>query len=1068
MRDAADDPGRDDTLHATTPTPTPRPSPGPSPTPRPSAPAVGSGDAPAGEPGRGDLIGRFVVLGTLGVGGMGIVYSAYDPHLDRKVAIKLLRSGVLSAVDARARLLREAQAMARINHANVVTVHEVGVFGEQVYVAMEFAEGGTLREWLQAPRPIREIVDVFVSAGRGLAAAHAAGLIHRDFKPDNVLLTGDGGVRVTDFGIVGVAGELVDHDRAATAPVVNPAMQSLSGSTPLSQHLTKTGAIMGTPIYMSPEHFRGSAADARSDQFSFCVALYEALYRTRPFAGDTFEELQYTVLAGELRPTPRGNVPAVIRRALERGLAAAPENRHPTMNALLDELSRDPKRRMRRVLVASSAVVVAGGVTAAVLLMPDAADRCSAGADRADLLWSASRRERVTAAFQRSGRPHAAASLARFGETVAAWDRTWRTSYVDACEVTHERESQSPALLDKRILCLDRRLADARATIDLIAAGDGDAIDRAVKVATELPDVDACNDVAALTAAVPPPETKAARDAVAAIRKRLDEANALDRLGRSGDGMKIALEALAQAKTTNYKPIEAEAGVAAGTMQHDVADNAAVETLRAAMLVAAEAGDDARVVEAATWVVFVSTVLGKPRAQIQPLADLADAIGRGAAVTAEIRVRLDNAIAFMLATDGKPAEAQARYEQALALAEKELGPDHAATMTTLNQLGNLAKTQGRYADARAMHERVLASRERVLGKDHPEIASSLNNIGLVYRAERKLDDAKAVIDRALAIRLAAFGPDHPEVGTSYNNLGTFYADLEDSAKAEEYYEKARVIWEKARGPDHVDVMNVLLNLASIYEHRGELDRARATLERVIERYEAVHGNKHPPLAFALNNLAMIAKGQKKFDESYALMERALEINVATYGEGHPDAADYLGNMATILRSQNKLDESEAMFVRAIAASEKAYGPDHPNLAQIITNLGFFQLGRERYDAALASHRRALAVFEKSFGKDHVYCSYSLLGAGAALAGLERHAEAVPLLERALSLRETTKQPPHMLAEARHSLVDALSEIKGKRNRARAIREAKKALAEYQAAGNQVGAADMKTWLKKHR
>ena len=1056
------DPARTDTVHVGT-----NPSAASSAIVRASAPAVGSGVAPEGEPARGDTIGRFVLLGTLGVGGMGIVYSAYDPHLDRKVAIKLLRAGAATTEGATARLLREAQAMAKINHPNVVIVHEVGTFRDQVYVAMEFAEGGTLREWLKSPRPPADIIANFIAAGRGLGAAHAVGLIHRDFKPDNVLLTADGAVRVTDFGIVGVAGELaVEKDR--DAPVVDPVLHPLSGTTPLSQQLTKTGAIMGTPIYMPPEQFRGAVADARADQFSFCVALYEALYGERPFPGTTFEELQYNVLSGAMAPAPKGkDVPNRIRRALLRGLSAAPEDRFPSMAALLGELSRDTSRQTRRAVLAGTAVLVAGGGLAAFMLWPSAAERCSAGADRADLLWTAARRDKIQAAFDVSGRPHAPASFERLAATLATWDRSWKAGYADACEATHARESQTAALLDKRLLCLDRRLADARATVELIATGGADAVDRAVKVAAELPGTEVCADIAALTAAVPPPEDAATRTAVAAVRTQLDEARGLQRLGRSADGLAIARQAETAAAATGYRPVDAEALIAVGTMEHDTDDKASIATLRKAMLAAAEAGDDARFVEAATWVVFTSVVNGKPQGETRDLATLTDAIARGTRPPADVRVRLDNAIGYMLSRYGKPDEARARYEQALAVAEKELGPDHPGTMTTLNQLGNLAKVQGKFVEARELHERVLKSRERILGKDHPEVASALNNIGIDYRAEGKADEAKAVYDRALAIRIAAYGPDHTEVATTYNNLGGFYGGQEDSAKAEEMYEKARAIWEKKYGPDHIEVADVMMNLATVYEHRNELDRARATLEKVIAIYEKAYGKEHPSLAFAVNNLAMVAKMQGKPDEAYQLMDRALAINIAVYGEGHPDAADYTGNMATVLRAQGKFDEAEAMFGRALEAAEKAYGPDHPRLAQTLTNLGFFQMSRDRYEAAEASHRRGLAIFEGAFGKDNVYVSYSLLGLAGSLTGLKRAAEAIPLAERGLAIREATQQPARLVGEARHTLADALIATKSKANKKRAIEAVKKAMAEYEAGGDAEGVGECKVWLKEH-
>jgi serine/threonine protein kinase len=251
--------------------------------------------------------------------------------LDREVAVKLLRRQAMTT-ESRARLLREAQALARVTSPHVVAVHDVGVATDQVYVAMELVAGGTLRRWLQdRPRSWREILRVLEAAGRGLAAVHRRGLVHRDFKPDNVLVDGDR-VQVADFGLA-----------AATHRIEPAADLPDAECTPLREHLTCTGALVGTPAYMAPELFFRAPADARSDQFAFCVTCYEALCGVRPFAGVTFEELVRAERAGELRP-PQRRVPAWLRAIVERGLASHPERRHESMDALLEQIER---RRVR-------------------------------------------------------------------------------------------------------------------------------------------------------------------------------------------------------------------------------------------------------------------------------------------------------------------------------------------------------------------------------------------------------------------------------------------------------------------------------------------------------------------------------------------------------------------------------------------------------------------------------------------------------------------------------------------------------------------------------------------------
>ena len=310
-------------------------------------------------------IGRFRVLRPLGAGGMSVVYAAYDEKLDRRIALKLLRGG--ESPDSQARLLREAQAMARLSHPNVVAVHEVGTWNDQVYVAMEFVKGRDLRTWLaEAPQHHTDVLEVFAAAGRGLAAAHQAGIVHRDFKPANVLLGDDGRVRVVDFGLARTGNDQQpEHSHARL-----PAAVSLTAS------LTATGALVGTPAYMSPEQHGGRLADARSDQFSFCVALYEGLHGAPPFAGATLAALADDVAAGRLAPVPEdSNVPIWLRRVVLRGLAVDPADRWPSMDDLLDELARDPEKlRRARVRVGLVAAAVAAVVLGFAWLARDQAD----------------------------------------------------------------------------------------------------------------------------------------------------------------------------------------------------------------------------------------------------------------------------------------------------------------------------------------------------------------------------------------------------------------------------------------------------------------------------------------------------------------------------------------------------------------------------------------------------------------------------------------------------------------------------------------------------------------------
>jgi len=329
----------------------------------------------ARDPGIPQSISRFSIDGKLGAGAMGVVLLATDPMLGRKVALKLMRDGTASA-DRTRRFIREAQAMAKVVHDNVIVVHEVGEHQGKVYVAMEHVGGGTLARW-QKGRPWREIVETYVRAGRGLSAAHVAGLVHRDFKPENVLIADDGRVRVTDFGLVsaleGAGADLGDSDTLPPQAMLE-----------LEHSLTHTGALLGTPRYMAPEQHLGQPVDARADQYAFCVALYEALYGRTPYDGATYAELAKQVIEGAAVTPPDGRVPAAIRDALLRGLARNRDERFPTMQELITALTdglaepRPPKRHARTWIAAGAVAIALGGTAGLAWKMRTDARRADA------------------------------------------------------------------------------------------------------------------------------------------------------------------------------------------------------------------------------------------------------------------------------------------------------------------------------------------------------------------------------------------------------------------------------------------------------------------------------------------------------------------------------------------------------------------------------------------------------------------------------------------------------------------------------------------------------------------
>jgi tRNA A-37 threonylcarbamoyl transferase component Bud32 len=324
-------------------------------------------DAPAATLAEGAEVGRFVIERVIGRGGMGVVYEARDRDLHRKVAIKVLAEDLAAHADQQQRLLREARAMAQLSHPNVVSVYEVGITGGGlVFVAMELVDGTTLRQWMRRePRPTwREAVPLFLEAGAGLAAAHAAGIVHRDFKPENVMIGRDQRVRVGDFGL---AREPDQSTTPSPIPRVLP-------TTPLTR-LTATGALAGTPAYMAPEQLHGNLADLGSDQFSFCVGLYEALFGERPFPGRSAVELA-RAMDLEVRPPRAPAVPRAIVDVVLRGLRRDPDERYPAMSELLDALraayDRAAHARGKRLARMAAAIVGVGAAAGAVFAFASA------------------------------------------------------------------------------------------------------------------------------------------------------------------------------------------------------------------------------------------------------------------------------------------------------------------------------------------------------------------------------------------------------------------------------------------------------------------------------------------------------------------------------------------------------------------------------------------------------------------------------------------------------------------------------------------------------------------------
>jgi tetratricopeptide (TPR) repeat protein len=799
--------------------------------------------------GRGALVGRYVILERIGAGGMGVVYAAYDPELDRKVAVKLLRRDRLPR-DADRRL-REAQALARLTHPNVVAVHDAGTFGDRVFLAMELVEGETLRRWLAAaPRSWREVLDRFLPAGRGLAAAHAAGLVHRDFKPENVLLGRDGRVRVVDFGLAKALGEGTPEGLEAPP-----------------------GLARGTPSYMAPEILRGLAADARSDQFSFSVALWEALHGERPFAGAGGR--------GELREAPAGSrVPAWLRGVVARGLQADPAARHATMDDLLRKLESDPAARRRRWLAAAATVLVLGASFSGLgYFQARRAQLCGGGKEELAGIWDAGRKRMLRSAFLATGAPFAAAAARSVARQLDDYTRDWVASRRSACEATRLRGQQSEDLLDRKTSCLDQRLREVRALTELLIRPDARLVERSLDTVRALPDLAVCSRAGALLEREAPPRDPALRAAIEGGQTALAGAQALQRAGRYREALVRAERVEEAVRGLPSHLLQAETLLLLGKLHLALGDfpRSEAELYEAAW--AAEEGRDDRL-KTEAWRELVSNVGvrqgrygearrlerqaeaalartgGDPATEMSLLnteATLLSAqddyrqatrkLERAQALADRIDARHPRyGILTNLAANyrdmGSPEAALPVLRRALEIAEQAVGPVHPHVAGLLFNLGLCFSDLGRYDEAAGLLRQALAAQERLLGGDHPSVGDTLVGIGSNWTRRGRPELALPLLRRALAI-FAAKAPGTPnewaiaeaELGNAERGLGHYAEAVEEERAA------IRCIETKA-GPASDSLLTPLPVLGAVYLEEKRPDLAIPPLERAVKSYDS--------------------------------------------------------------------------------------------------------------------------------------------------------------------------------------------------------------------------------------
>ena len=915
-----------------------------------------------------ETIGRYRVLERIGQGGMGTVLAAYDEQLDRKVAIKVLDApGGHSA--ATLRLQREAQALARLSHPNVVTVHEVGEADGEVYLVMEFMRGQSLDAWIDDKPQWSEVLGVFAQAGRGIVAAHAAGLVHRDLKPHNIMRTDDGAVKVLDFGLA--RAEAMDGPDA-TADATEPAA--------FDAQLTRTGALLGTPAYMAPEQHRGEPADALTDQYGFCAALHHVLYGQLPFEADTMQVLVAKILSNRVDPPPSDTrVPSWLARVVRKGLNAEPSGRWPSMQALLDALARDPvKIRRRRLTFAGLGLVAVLSGYGLSELRTEVEAACPSPREEREVQWSAERREAIEAAFTTANPRLGANTLLRTTEPITAYVDTMGQMRTDACEA-HREGGQSDRLFGLRTACLDIRRAGFDQLMQSFEHADAATVDNAAWAVASLPRLEPCGDVEALLAAVPPPDDPQTAREVQQQRETLASARSMGLAGAYEDATTRAQSAVDAAKRLEYGPLIAEAQLRLGDILREANDHtSAHEVLTAAIRSALEAKHYEAAAEALAlrnWI--EADRLDRP-AQALAVDEIADGMLGALGRPPRLQWLLLNNRAVAQFRDGRFTDAETSYRAALEAA-RSAGED-ALPVEVISTLANLAilQSEGQGRPGAAARE-LRSAREKavaLLGPENPRVfaltsmlAEFLAEGGRLHDAQKQLELARPHVPPDAYSRVML----QIDSAQLHHELGEHEASLRDA--------EAALALAREQLPDDYLVSAALWRRGAARVWLGQTEAGLKDLDDAVARELERAGPKSDSVALARTWAGLGLQRAGRLDEAIAQMEQAFEIMVSLGPSANPVVGRQSFDLVDAYLARGSVAEAEALVGRIAAAQDAAgFAPDSLYRVLLDKQRGTVEAARGDSAAARATFERVcqqLATRVESNAPDLVACRAAL-------------------------------------------------------------------------------------------
>lgn len=880
----------------------------------------------------GDQVGRYVVSHEIGAGGMGSVYLATDPELDRDVAIKVVK--VLERRDraaAHARLLREAQSLAQLSHPSVVTVYDAATYGDEddaVYLAMEFVEGENLGAWARRVEPAwPECLARLIEAGEGLAAAHEAGIVHRDFKPSNVMLGADGRIRVLDFGLA-----------RETAKLGSEVGLGISASRSLDLEITGASRVIGTPAFMAPEQFLGQAQDARTDQFAFCVTAYRLLFGDAPFEGNDVQTLRRNVVRGMTPPTPQNSrVPRRLWRVLVRGMSLRPDDRYPDMGQLVAVLrsARSPGRASF-VAVAGAGVLVAAG---AWVVTRGENVVCDGGRVRADAVWDAQRSDEIRDAFLATEQSYAAVAHER---VVATLD-TYVAGYVDAravaCETGRDAPQGDAKDLDAVVRCLDRHLGEAQALLEVFADADAKVVEQAPKSVLTLPSLVHCQSADRLDALAP-------TGRFPALEQDLARAKALTRSGRISDALAEMDPLVEHAQGPNGASdpqfavrtflLDGETNLQLGDAER------AKTAFSEARQRAAKLGNDDFELSALLGLSSVEAVLLADPVRALDHARHAEALlGRlGNPPVASGRVNLLRGTAIM--RGGVDADEARQYLEAAVEQTRDNPEALQVQLAALHNLASFHGQRGRYVEAEERLSEALALSVERLGPGHPTTAAYYSSRGATLSRLERFEESERDLQRALAIYRATMGTQTVQVAQALHSLGVNDVGAGDNAGALGHYREALRIKEQVLPPNHPTLAPTQNNIGDALNKLERYDEAIPYLDEAMRIWEL--SSQTDSLIYPLLGLCEAHVGREDLPAARSYVDRGLALLADEEPSSDPhDIGTFLALAARVLADQGEPDERvRTLIQRARRAFEGAERPSQ----QALEGLAALELGLE--------------------------------------------------------------------------------------------------------------------------